>query len=725
MTARPAYSAAEIGTLYRDDDRPLDQKYGLMVAPYFRIEISDQEDEVIYGAEAILEDGAFDLEGIIVNGVEWEEDIEGADALTLTLNNPDFSLADSRLFAEGNSVDLFMGYDGRPSFFMGRGIIVEIEPEFPAEGMPTIKIVGYDKSYFMMEEGRAEIVPEGSEWYERRRQSSQQRTPLSESRQVINNYRSGGDLTDEQIAENDRLNQAFEEAGDTFSIPNMGVDAAVDQGVDVGQERIEGRNIVTTEDGVIVRGEVEEDWDVGLHDDDYDRELRRRNVSRMGWQRQRFGRRNRRAGKVWRGKTDSEIVDAIFQSYEIVPYTEATNERRRVSSRVRPRGEINSQISSVTERPGIYRAVTERESRVERFRESELTASQIREIEESEDTPFDEVDESGQALPRQGDYIATPMNDTQASLTAYRVEMYSDIDTEDIRYRAFAGDNLSFLPLPDPEEYYNEPVETTPTRAPTPTRQREVTQKAGTTDWDFINKLARQHGFITFVFFHYDSRRWVGYWGPDNNIQQSREFIFRYNDGDDTSLGSIRPNLSMKNQSTEIELIYVDPVSRKTNRLRVNMENVSDYSSEFRGPDGSREIQEPVGDGPEVTLMIHGQRVQTHANRRFTSAEDARQWLMSFWLEHAQDFIHLDGDTIIGIPELRAREFHQFEGLRRFSGRYFVSMARHSMSVGQKYSTNFIARKVVNFQGGDEAGDDMLTVDQTTLGESEPESETI
>ena len=157
---RIAFPASAIGSIFEEDARSIVEKYGFMAAPYFMVEISSRQDSSLYSAASFSkgeDELGYDLNGLIVSDVTWEEDIEGADSLNFTVNNPDNNLQNSILFEEGNNVDLFMGYDGHPPFFMGRGIIVEKTPSFSSGAMSTMRVVCYDKSYFMMEEGRAEI----------------------------------------------------------------------------------------------------------------------------------------------------------------------------------------------------------------------------------------------------------------------------------------------------------------------------------------------------------------------------------------------------------------------------------------------------------------------------------------------------------------------------------------------------------------------------------------
>jgi phage protein D len=678
-------AAVDIGTLYNDDDRSIEQKYGELLAPRFEIEISDSTDAMLWSAESMIQNNSYDLNGIIVNDVTFEEDIEGADMISITINNPDLTLQDSRLFVEGNNIDLWMGYDGRRAFYMGRGLIVQVEPEFPQKGMPTIKLTAYDKSYYMMEEGKAEIVPEGSEWWQRRREQSQRidnEETIAISNRYLNNTPDGDDL-----AEIERENAAVEASGGPAGFrPRVGA----------GDLRASGTDVTSSDQPIRLARVPQANIFSGLTGfEDPNRQ------SRTSWQPQRFGRRRRNAGKVWRGKTDSEIVSAIFLSYEIDPYVEATRERTRRASGTpaanRPRGARSGHPNPARE---FY---------------SEQRHLNL----ESRDRELDAAYESTTARRARDEAAANTVDDAEI---AYEYSGPNDPGSdEDPETASDYPSSWRYIVSRDPNTI---PIVQlpTPTHAPGRDRRlREVTQKAGTTDWQFITKLAEKHGYIVFVFFHIDSRRWIGYWGPESNVPQSVKYVFRYNAGDQTTIGDIRPNTSIKNQSTEIDLLYVDPVTRRTNRLRVAMDNVDPNFAPFRGVvQGSESNQDPIGDGPEVTLTVAGQRVRVNANHRFTSAEDARQWLMSYWLRHAEDYMHMSGNMIVGLPECRARERHEFQGIGRYAGEAFITEVRHAMSPGQIYETSFTIRKSADFNQ-DDLGDDMVVLDQEIMGQPEVE----
>lgn len=85
-----------------------------------------------------------------IAGTEYEEAENTAAKIVLEVNNPGLRFLDERVFAEGNSVDLWMGYAGSPLVFQNRGIIVKPEPSFPRAGIPTMTITAYDLSQRLM-----------------------------------------------------------------------------------------------------------------------------------------------------------------------------------------------------------------------------------------------------------------------------------------------------------------------------------------------------------------------------------------------------------------------------------------------------------------------------------------------------------------------------------------------------------------------------------------------
>jgi phage protein D/phage baseplate assembly protein gpV len=75
-----------------------------------------------------------------------ETNLDLAGSFSITLRNPDNMLLDSALFDLGKTVEIHLGYgnDLKPAFL---GEIAAIEPSFPQDGPPIVRVTGYDKSY--------------------------------------------------------------------------------------------------------------------------------------------------------------------------------------------------------------------------------------------------------------------------------------------------------------------------------------------------------------------------------------------------------------------------------------------------------------------------------------------------------------------------------------------------------------------------------------------------
>jgi phage protein D len=89
-----------------------------------------------------------------IQSVVYEEGENVASKIELDVANPDFRFSESKVFAEGNAVDLWMGYVGKPLGFMGRGIIVKPNPTFPRSGVPRFRVTAHDVSRKLMNVGK-------------------------------------------------------------------------------------------------------------------------------------------------------------------------------------------------------------------------------------------------------------------------------------------------------------------------------------------------------------------------------------------------------------------------------------------------------------------------------------------------------------------------------------------------------------------------------------------
>lgn len=100
---------------------------------------------------AVLVNGhklAADVTDQIVS-VSYEHALDMASKLAITVANVDHRYTDSTIFSPGNEVDLLLGY-GNALRHVGRGEIVRHLPRYPQDDVPTLDVVGYDRTHRMM-----------------------------------------------------------------------------------------------------------------------------------------------------------------------------------------------------------------------------------------------------------------------------------------------------------------------------------------------------------------------------------------------------------------------------------------------------------------------------------------------------------------------------------------------------------------------------------------------
>jgi phage protein D len=81
-----------------------------------------------------------------VLSLQYDNNLDLADMFTVVLNNDHNRFTDSALFDLGKTVEIHMGYGGELKPMM-LGEITAIEPSFPENGPPTLRLAGYDKSH--------------------------------------------------------------------------------------------------------------------------------------------------------------------------------------------------------------------------------------------------------------------------------------------------------------------------------------------------------------------------------------------------------------------------------------------------------------------------------------------------------------------------------------------------------------------------------------------------
>ena len=79
-----------------------------------------------------------------VTGINYQNGIEGADRVEVSLANPDLRWLDHPLLQLDNGFELELGYATEPLERVFVGEITGVNASFPGGGMPTVTVVAHD-----------------------------------------------------------------------------------------------------------------------------------------------------------------------------------------------------------------------------------------------------------------------------------------------------------------------------------------------------------------------------------------------------------------------------------------------------------------------------------------------------------------------------------------------------------------------------------------------------
>lgn len=221
-------------------------------------------------------------------------------------------------------------------------------------------------------------------------------------------------------------------------------------------------------------------------------------------------------------------------------------------------------------------------------------------------------------------------------------------------------------------------------------------RKKGTTRWAFLHKLAQLHNFVIWVRYDPTQRLFIGYFGPPDTSEQAVRHKFVYGTGEpDATLLEFNPKMSLPSQSTEVEITWTDPKTRKHFRVKCEVKRKDAERTRFTAASGRDPLKLKVPNGPSVTLTCFGQREEVTSDRCFASPAEAKRFAAAWFDRRQQDFLFGSG-VLVGSPDIRVGQIHDLAGLgTRLSGEWIVTSVSHRMSGTGLYETAFQATKKV------------------------------
>lgn len=230
-------------------------------------------------------------------------------------------------------------------------------------------------------------------------------------------------------------------------------------------------------------------------------------------------------------------------------------------------------------------------------------------------------------------------------------------------------------------------------------------QSASQNDWRFLQRLADIHRFDLWVDWDVFNKRWVLHFKRRLDAGAAT-YHFEYNGGNGAIL-SFEPDFLIKDQPTDVEVLYYDRGNREIARTIVSettrAENVSVGSARGgRSYQANREIIQ----GAAVRFSAFGQTVQAISDQPFRNKAEAERFALHYLKERERDLLTVEG-RLVGLPMLRPRQICLVTGFsKRLDGYYRFTNVTHPMMPDSEYECSFKAHKILS--------QDVLRQPQTT-----------
>lgn len=229
---------------------------------------------------------------------------------------------------------------------------------------------------------------------------------------------------------------------------------------------------------------------------------------------------------------------------------------------------------------------------------------------------------------------------------------------------------------------------------PTPDAPHDFIQKAGLTDYDFVQGLANLTGSTFWVDGDSNGVWTLHFRDPATIEEQDKIYTFKYNEGDLSSLLSFRPDLLIKDAKTKITVVTKDRGTGRIIRSVVEEENDASPDVAAEG-DPTGDVSADYTTGSDIKLFFGDFSFDVITHKHFRTEADVIHWAQQWFRRMRENFILATGKTI-GTELLMARQRHNLDGISpAYVGEYYFSKVKHMLNDTSGYMCDFAARKVV------------------------------
>lgn len=227
-------------------------------------------------------------------------------------------------------------------------------------------------------------------------------------------------------------------------------------------------------------------------------------------------------------------------------------------------------------------------------------------------------------------------------------------------------------------------------------------QKKGTTDYEIVRALANVEECEFWVAYDPQRKLWIGNFRKiprGTTPRQDRTYVFRYGDGDRSTLLDFDPEFALPAAVSEVQAWVWNPKAKEWILVK-SEETKAGKSPKFSAATAADPKAPPGGKAQaldsmsQIKIAANGHSVVV-LTRPFRDQADAAAYVKN-WIERHKDSFVVARGTLPGVESLRAGQTHRFEGLGdRYSGDYYLSTVRHKWTPGEGFLTEVAARKVI------------------------------
>lgn len=243
------------------------------------------------------------------------------------------------------------------------------------------------------------------------------------------------------------------------------------------------------------------------------------------------------------------------------------------------------------------------------------------------------------------------------------------------------------------------------------TKSDTFIQKKGMSDFQLVKGLAAINSKDFWVDWDNTKKTWVLHW-KNTNLQDKPIYTFEYGRGEDSTLLSFEAEFGLKDQSTEIQVMYFSKRNQQWEYISL--------SDTKEGPDlvlqkgsGQRQtarqrgikkqarqkrelVEEEIKSVTELRLVAAGHSIDVIPDKSFKDAKEALDFAQR-WFQQRKDHFIIGRGKLKGIETLKARQTHTLKGIgQRLTGDYYFTHARHTFDSESGYDVNFVAHKVLD-----------------------------